>query len=79
MSTTASRSSAGGVAAFVLGAVVGLGVGYPALPAFGGFDPQIAGQSPGAVGTVLLVGALAVLVLPIVMMALYQGFSLLDR
>lgn len=79
MSATSRSSTAGGVVAFVLGAVVGLGVGYPALPGFGGFDPQIAGQSPGAVGTVLLVGALVVLVLPIVMMALYQAFSLLDQ
>lgn len=79
MSTTGQRSSAGGVAAFVLGAVVGLGVGYPAVPAFAGFDAGLGAQSPGTVGTVLLVGALVVLVLPIVMMVLYQAFALVDR
>lgn len=79
MSSHGEGSTAGAVAAFVLGGVVGLAVGYPALPAFSGFDTELVGSSPGAVGSALLVGALVVLLLPFVMLALYQTFALLDR
>lgn len=79
VSSTAARSGTGGAVAFVLGAVVGAAVAYPALPSVGGFEPGQVWQDPGTTGSVLLVGALAVLVLPIVMMVLYQAFALLDR
>lgn len=74
-------NATGAIVAFLVGILVGLALGYPALPTAesGGFSVSFAGATVGPVGTVLLAGALAVLLVPLGMMALYQVFSLLDR
>lgn len=79
MSSTGQQSSASAVVAFLVGAMVGLAAGYPALPAFGGFEAGYQGGSPGPVGSVLLVGALAVLLIAIMIAVLYQLYAWRDR
>lgn len=64
--------------ALLLGVGVGVALAVPALPP-GGLTLSIGGFALDTVGTVLVVSALSVLLLPLVLMTLYQLFSLADR
>lgn len=64
--------------ALVLGVGLGAALAVPALPP-GGLGVQIGGVELDTVGTVLVVSALSVLLLPLGLFSLYQLFSLADR
>lgn len=64
--------------ALVLGVGLGAVLAVPALPP-GGLGVQIGGFELDTVGTVLVVSALSVLLLPLGLFSLYQLFSLADR
>lgn len=59
--------------AFVLGLLVGIGLTMPALPP--GATLQFGGVEVGPVGSALLAAALAILLLPFGMFALYVLFA----
>lgn len=67
----------GTAVALALGSLVGIALAAPALPP--GLSLRLGGTSIGTVGTAMLVGALAVVLLPIGILALYQVFALMDR
>jgi hypothetical protein len=69
---------AGVAVALLLGAGVGVVLAVPALPP-GGLTLSVGGFTLDTVGTVLVVSALSVLLLPLVLMTLYQLFALADR
>ncbi|WP_276257740.1 hypothetical protein [Haloglomus litoreum] len=68
----------GVVVALVLGGGVGVALAMPVLPP-GGLALTVGGVTLDTVGTVLIVSALSVLLLPLALLTLYQLFSLADR
>lgn len=74
-----TASDPAGVAiALALGVGLGAALAVPALPP-GGLGVQVGGFELDTVGTVLVVSALSVLLLPLGLFSLYQLFALADR
>jgi hypothetical protein len=80
--STASMDTADDPAGVAVALALGVGLGsvlaVPALPP-GGLALQAGGVALDTVGTVLVVSALSVLLLPLALFSLYQLFSLADR
>lgn len=73
MGTPATRTDPFGTAlGFLLGVAVGLAVAVPAIPA--GTGLTVSGSELGPIGSLLLVAALSVLLLPLGILALYMLF-----
>lgn len=77
MTRQAGRDPIGTAVALVLGTLVGIALAAPALPE--GMTVRIGESTFGTVGTALFAGALAVLILPLGIIVLYQVFALFDR
>jgi hypothetical protein len=69
---------AGVAVALALGVAIGAALAVPALPP-GGLGITVGGIALDTVGTVLVVSALSVLLLPLGLFSLYRLFSLADR
>ncbi|TSD15408.1 hypothetical protein DP107_06095 [Haloglomus irregulare] len=69
---------AGVAVALALGVAIGAALALPALPP-GGLGVAVGSVELDTVGTVLVVSALSVLLLPLGLFSLYQLFSLADR
>lgn len=67
----------GTAVALVLGALVGIALVTPALPESAAL--RVGNTSFGTVGTAMIAGALAVVLLPLGIITLYQVFALVDR
>lgn len=72
-----ARDPFGTAVALVLGALVGIALATPALPDSAAL--RVGDTSFGVVGTAMLAGALAVVLLPLGIVTLYRVFALVDR
>lgn len=71
------RDPLGTAVALALGALVGIALATPALPESAAL--QVGDASFGTVGTAMIAGAFAVVLLPVGIITLYQVFALVDR
>lgn len=76
MQTTADDGF-GIAVAFLLGTVIGIGLGAAALPR--GIGIELGGTTLDPVGTALLAGALALICIPLGMFVLYVVFGSFDH
>lgn len=76
--TERAADTAGTVVGFLIGVAVGAALAVPAIPS-GSLTLRLGGLTLDTVGTVLLVSALSVLLLPLGLFSLHQLFSLADR
>lgn len=72
-----ARDPFGTAVALALGALVGVALATPALPEV--TTLRVGDTTFGTVGTAMLAGALAVVLLPLGIITLYQVFALVDR
>lgn len=62
---------------FVVGLLVGAGLGFPLLPSV--LDLLVAGESLGSIGKTLVVGVLLLVLVVVGFMTLFRIFVLIDR
>lgn len=77
MNREETRDPLGTAVALVLGALIGIALATPALPESAAL--RVGDTSFGTVGTAMIAGALAVVLLPLGIITLYQVFALVDR